>query len=576
MFYFICVWTFLTAICWLIGNAIINSLNANCFERIYDRFIIAVWLGIVVLSIALLTVSLAFPLSTLVGLAIAILVVTLSLFSERSKAEINALCSVVSTDLIIVFISLEIVVAALTTKQVTWIDTGLYHFGSIQWLSEFGAVPGVALIHSRLGFTSSWFALAAPLNPEVLSSRASAITNGFIFFVSILHFLISIAHTFRENAKLYDWLVIIWSLIVIPLCTFLKLLSKILVSPSPDLPVILLIGVTAWTILIISNQEQPLLSLVKTPAIDAQIIPLILAAGALTMKPTALPLLAVAILFYFFDKKFSIQRVLCASAIIVLLLSPMIIFGTITSGCPLYPSTFMCFDLPWTINAPTAVKELAQIRGWGHWFGEQPPGTNYYFWFLWNWLKYSRTNQLMTLLIICSLIGTVPILKKLKHYQIRQHFWLLAIGVIGVIFIMIQAPQFRLGVGYFILIPSYLLANYCHRSLACTLSFSKPLYLFKSLASRFPWLIRLFPLFLASLLTVSIIDIKAEFSVLLPPKLPTAQVIPKQINDVQYVSPIEGSALCWAAELPCTFITGLNIQLRKPSQGIGAGFIHAK
>ncbi|MGB7441936.1 MAG: hypothetical protein WA919_12765 [Coleofasciculaceae cyanobacterium] len=52
-------------------------------------------------------------------------------------------------------------------------------------MSEFGAVPGIALIHHIFSFTSSWFALAAPLNAEVFGSHDSAVTNGFIFFIAI-------------------------------------------------------------------------------------------------------------------------------------------------------------------------------------------------------------------------------------------------------------------------------------------------------------------------------------------------------------------------------------------------------
>lgn len=71
----------------------------------------------------------------------------------------------------------EVVIANLTTQRVTWYDVGLYHFGSIRWLAEHGAVPGLALINSKFGFTSSWFALAAPFNPEIFGSRVSAVTK---------------------------------------------------------------------------------------------------------------------------------------------------------------------------------------------------------------------------------------------------------------------------------------------------------------------------------------------------------------------------------------------------------------
>src|ERR1019366_3156353 len=67
-----------------------------------------------------------------------------------------------------------------STRDVSFYDTALYHQQAVKWLSTFGLVPGLALLHFRLGFTSSWFAFAAPMNSGMLAGRASSILGGLV------------------------------------------------------------------------------------------------------------------------------------------------------------------------------------------------------------------------------------------------------------------------------------------------------------------------------------------------------------------------------------------------------------
>ncbi|MEQ9482407.1 hypothetical protein [Coleofasciculus sp. F4-SAH-05] len=98
----------------------------------------------------------------------------------------------------------------------------------------------------------------------------------------------------------------------------------------------------------------------------AKTIPLILSAGAVTIKLSALPLLPIGFLFYLMGNQLTIKikRLLTGSAIVILLLSPMVLYSLTTSGCPLYPSTFMCLDLPWSVSIEKAVKETQPIKFW--------------------------------------------------------------------------------------------------------------------------------------------------------------------------------------------------------------------
>ena len=575
MLYFIIAWTVLTGVCSSIGISLLNILNADCFGRKGDRFIVAVWLGIVVLAISLLTTSLVLPLSSLVGLGLAVILVSLSLLSERTRTEVVALWSSLSLGLILVFLTLEFLVAALTTQKIIWFDTGLYHFGSIKWLSEYGAVPGVALINSKFGFTSSWFALAAPLTPKFFGDRVGAITNGFIFLIASLQGLITLVQILKTKAQLADYFLLVFSLITVlsyTVTTFTG--SPILISFSPDVAVTLITGATAWTMLIISNNSHPMPE-AKVSSLDAQIIPLILSTVAVSIKLSALPLLPVGFLFYILKKKVN-QRVLLGSAIVILLLSPALIFSIITSGCPLYPSTFMCLDLPWTVTAQRAISEAKEIKFWHKLIEPEQVGTNPLLLAVWNWFKGSKEFQIMILLIVLSVSFIIKILRRSNDKSKQGLFGVIALGLVGMTFITIQSPLIRFGLGYFILIPCLFVAKYCHRNLESIQRRSNQLPLlckFRGLSSA----VLLIPLFLVGLATVVLVLGEVQSRWLLPSQLPSAKVVHEKVNDVKYVYPANWTAKCWSAKLPCAEVPiNKNIKLRDPSRGIGSGFVHVK
>ena len=606
MLFLTTAWTVLILACFVIGIAILNWVQGDCFERIGDRFIVAVWLGVIILAVSLLAASLVLPLSPLVGAVITVSLAAVALRSHRTRTEIVTLRSVLSLAWIFRLITLALAVAAFEARAITWYDTGLYHFQVIRWLSRFGAVPGLALIHGRFGFTSSWFALAAPFNAGIFEARIGAITGGFAFLLATLHFLISTARILKNQGSLEDWFVITSLSISLPIVSLLGL-SALRVSPSPDLPVIILTVLVAWTIIVISGKK---IKTDKNSTRDPKIIPLLLSAGAVTMKVSALPLLFVSFFFYIFGKRLSVQRILFCSAISFLLILPMLIFGLITSGCPLYPSSLMCLDLPWSVGEEKAKAMSEVIQNWARWSGPTPAYANSWNW-LWHWVK-SEKKELLIFLIICSILSLVAIAKASNKVRIRGQNYLLALGGLGLVFMIYAAPTLRFGLGYLAIIPAFLIAIYCT-------PFRATAVLIASGVSSHSWLIpywrpkivlvmlvitiivylvvrfyqpkitsNVFPIFLLFLMVI--VPLKnysvkpnTQLHLLLPPKIQTPKkLLDKKVNNIIYFKP-DGKRdgkrdkkedRCWAAELPCTpYLTHKNIKLRDPERGIGAGFI---
>ncbi|NJM58391.1 MAG: hypothetical protein HC857_14500 [Synechococcales cyanobacterium RU_4_20] len=71
--------------------------------------------------------------------------------------------------------------------------------------------------------------------------------------------------------------------------------------------------------------------------------------GALSIKLTALPILPVALLAYsVVQGKFRWQRACLGLGLIAIVMTPAMVYGVITSGCPLYPAQALCLNLPWS------------------------------------------------------------------------------------------------------------------------------------------------------------------------------------------------------------------------------------
>lgn len=588
-------WTGLMLACWLIGTAILNGVKGDGFERIGDRFIIAVWLGVVILSVSLLAVSLVLPLSPLVGAIVAITMVAIAVSFQSTRAEIRTLLSVVSTKWIVGLIALEAIVAASASQKITFFDTGLYHFQVIRWLSRFGAVPGLALIHNRFGFTSSWFALAAPFNAGIFEARTAALTSGFAFLLASLQFLICLTRIWQDRGLFEDWFIVIFSFLCLPTIS----LYGMPISPSPDLPGIILTGIVAWVYLILNKKNR------TKKIVNSTIIPVIISAGAVTIKLSAIPLLLISSLFYILGRRLIIPRLFICGLIIFLLMLPMLGFGTITSGCPLYPSSFMCMDLPWSVGAKNAKDMSKIILDWARWNGFPPANANSWNWFF-HWIKVERAAAF---LLICSLLSSLAISKLFNKIRVRNKNYILALGLLGISFMIYRAPSLRFGLGYFCLLPALLMTAYCYISspflvTAVTIILGTLIYCFllglskTSLAlagitvivSLLAWFYSYKnnnKLFLrVPLVLIGIVSLKFFFFhsnnlqyLILPAKLLTpnsTQLLSRQTNDIKYVISTVTSTegLCWAAELPCT-PTPIpeTVKLRDPEGGIAKGFI---
>ena len=576
MLYFLVVWSILLFLCVSSGLWGLTVTRAKAFQEKGDRFIVAIWVGISLLCLTLLAISLLFPLSPPNTLPVLVAFTTLGFLSSQSRREILSWLRSCTWQYLIGWLTLCSGIGFLIARNVIWFDSGYYHVGAIRWLAEYGTIPGVSLIHYRFAWISSWFALNAALNPPFVNYRATASANGFILVIAILHFLISVNYIARSQSKLSHWFAFFAYLILLPLFIFknlpfiheYSLMAELMISPSPDIAIALLIMVIAMTILICAQSQE----FGTTPSLlDSRLIPLLLSISAVTIKLTALPIILITLPFYIFRRHLFWQRLIFGCFFTAIGLIPFFSAGMIASGCPLAPTEFMCFDVPWSTKPPFSWNIILAWRD-SHLLGLPSLQENYWLWVLPKWFQKSQVNSIIGISTLISLLLGIWIFILAKKRKIKGLLVVSLIGISGGLMVLNQAPDTRYGLGYFILIPSlilgtigYLLSSHMHLSISNC---------FRKAASKRWSLIAFRFLSFFSLGLVGIWGFQgwAESRLFLPPSLPTVEVIRDQVNDVQYVHPVKPS-LCWATAPPCALgLVRFSVKFRDSSQGYRGGF----
>jgi hypothetical protein len=597
-------WALLGGCSFLIGNAILNQLNPeHYFERSGDRLVVGIWLGILIFAIIFLGLSLLIPLTPLVGIVVAGISIFTSLLQKRNRVFVSKMVRSLSLTTVLGSCALALGIAAYTSKMVFLFDTGLYHFQLIKWLSQLGTVPGLALLHNRFGFTSSWFALAAPFNHGILQGRIAPMTGGFAMLLLLSHFSIAIIRVINQRAIYSDWFIVATTLLVLPVI----LEWGVAVSPSPDLPIIALVLLVSWVILVVSNDHEE----GSRPAnkdLNIQLLPLVLSAGAATIKLSAFPLLIVSGVFYLLISPPNIKKLVLATGVTSFFLLPFMVVSIVTTGCPLYPSPLLCTDLPWSLGAERALAITLNLIEWARWGGPTPAGATAFNWILpWNvggTKYYFRSALLLLSFISLSFLFTSFVRRK----GIYINKYAIAIGVTGITFMVLGSPALHYGLGYLAVLPGLLIG----------INFQ----LFNSLIERSGKLRKYAPVFLVSVLVCLVgiryvipnkdqkllygrdkdilykainekrvqLDDNPYFNLILPPKLLNVLLIAEPITretvdiqsmnitkngaeDVKYFRPRIADELCWDSPLPCADSILKNVKLRNKEEGIKAGFV---
>jgi hypothetical protein len=443
MLLFLISWMLLTASAAIVGSAVLASVKFRFFYHFGDRIITAIWLGLLTFGVTLLGLSILVPLRPGIGFALMTVLTGLA-GCRKSARDLLKIPSGCRTNSAITGIGILAAIAALdSTRLVQAFDTGLYHYQLVRWLSEYGTVPGMALLHFRFGFTSSWFALAAPFDFGPFQGRISGLLGGLAIFLALLHFALAVFRIIQRRAERADWFLAGGYPLIFVVC----FTWAFEVSLSPDVPVWILTLIVGWLMLLAGDPEAAGDSSRKQD--HGWVLPLLLALGTVSMKLSATPAVAIAALFFLFNSGGKWNARIVSGALASLLAVPFLAANVASSGCPLYPSSFLCVALPWNAGKAAANIIETDTMNWARWGGDVPPGAT-----AWGWIPiwFSQIDKLL-LLSFCAacLLGFCVV----RGWRRGKPFsWVLALSLGGVAFLFVTAPNPRFGAGYLAICPA--------------------------------------------------------------------------------------------------------------------------
>jgi len=354
-------------------------------------------------------------------------------------------------------------------------DSGLYHLPFIEWLHA-GALPlGLANLHVRFGYFSSWLVLgglegSSRFPPDLLYSMNAAAA------VVVLGALLETATpALRSGQWRFSSLFSVASVVLLGAAADPLFFTWMGASPSPDVPAALLA-------LLAFARLSEFLERGRGAGEGLLSTGLLAAAMAVTVKPSQAPVLAAAAGTALWARarlrpwgEGGLLRQAGAAAVLLAIWEAG---GLIVSGCLLFPVAGSCpAAVPWSIDPAQAAAEAGRVAAWarapGPMFREVQQG--------WQWLPYWRElmwpNRPVLLhvlvagggmLLVAALFRSMAGKGRMEPGERRAFAVVMATSLITVAATALTAPDPRFCLAFLIALPSagtaWMLAGPAHRS----------------------------------------------------------------------------------------------------------------
>lgn len=308
-------------------------------------------------------------------------------------------------------------------------DSQGYHYDSIRWAFEYKAVPGIANLHSRFGFNSSFFTLSALTSFRNIFSQSIYALNPFCI---ICFYTCLLIEAFKRKNKIEFYILIVFA--VFMLRHFLFLLS----SPSPDA-----LWVIFFSYLIIQftfNKAQPVLFF-------------LLCITAITIKLSALLMGFIA--FFFFLKISTNKLKIISLFICFVVLCSWICRNYIVSGYLAYPISFTGFLNPdWKLPENLLHFDVLLIHNGPKLLGENwqaVESLSFVKWFTkWVTIQWQQGIYVNLFFLLTALVSIIVWIKFIFKKSLTNLFLSFLFCYTSLWFWLLNAPDYRFGYVYII------------------------------------------------------------------------------------------------------------------------------
>lgn len=332
-------------------------------------------------------------------------------------------------------------VLLLATRARFFYDAGLYHLGFIRWMAEQGSVFGLANLHSRFGYNSSW------LGASALFSSGPIWHFGPVVWCLSGSLLLYAALLGRANwaARRGLFLCSNFSIVALAVLAYYKGLQSIIMLTQTDLPAaLLLIHAFAMAIAVLEEPDAQKHDYVQLAA---------WVAAAATVKLSAMIVGAFAILplAAWLNGRLPVRQLVLAGAALITLPCIWVTQNIVLSGCLVYPVAATCSDLPWAVPGTAVRTEAAVIGAWARFPGKHLDDPVFHS-FDWVHSWAARNHETLVMFIFVPILSLLLYGFGRKWGQVRRDVRPLLIPIIfsavGAILWFISAPDPRFGAGF--------------------------------------------------------------------------------------------------------------------------------
>ncbi|MBL7697405.1 MAG: hypothetical protein JNK79_04585 [Chitinophagaceae bacterium] len=456
MLLIVCAWIAWFLVSLSIGSASLKLISLVAGGRttssynLFYRF----WFGFAVLVALLQIISLFLPIgNSALGI---ICVVALAGIILNAKNVFTGVSLFFKSSLrltnILAFLGVLIVLILVSysaNKNVTHTDTFIYHYNAVKWVKEYSVVPGLANLHGRLGFNSSFFLFAALTETGIYTGHSAQVALSFLMVMALLHWL-SIISNRRSYmpSRIFCMMTIVFIAIHIGL-------KMDIASLATDYPMAIVILV--FCLALIDKIENKALLLLSLSAL------------AFTFKLSGMPAIAIALiavagrLWYLRYREGATNvwkqqwRLSVASfAVLCIVAGGFITRNIIVSGWLIYPFPVGNLHLPWSSPGPYVLDLIAWIKSYPKIPGGASPqtieGNTFYYWFTQWFYQFMQTFEYVMLFassvfLVWAGLQT-PRLSQFI-YSRRALILLLLFALLSIVFWFTSAPDVRFGSVYF-------------------------------------------------------------------------------------------------------------------------------
>lgn len=343
-----------------------------------------------------------------------------------------------------VMVFLFLLLAYGTSTGIIHYDTGLYHAQSIRWIEEYGVVPGLGNLHSRLAYNSASFCLSALYSFGFLGGQSYHCCAGFLGLLLAAVCVEGISKGRLKKPHLSD-------LVRIMGLYYLLNIFDEMISPASDYFLVLSVFyiVIRWLDLLEDGEKSyvpyGLLCIMGVLAVTIKL------SGACILLLTIKPAIQMI------KEKRGKQIFLFTGAGFVTAL-PFLIRNVILSGWLVYPFTFIdLFQVDFKIPKGMAEYDSREIQVWGRGFSDvtryHDPITKW----LPEWAaSLDAVNKVFLLLAVSGLLLFLfYCFYAVKNRRKDMQDILIVMGVMGVSFLfwLTSAPLIRYGCVYLWVFP---------------------------------------------------------------------------------------------------------------------------